>query len=179
MTQHTFPETGYGSYKYHHERTNYGFVIRSSSSGKAIAEIFSSSEEALVIADLIVRACNEYLAELLEALAASRLLHTPGPWKVDPKTLEYIIQENVSYQDTIAWAMGQLSNINIANAEFIVRACNEYYDLKALNAELLEALIELLSSIGSWTPPQDDSDNEQARNAIARAYNVVAKAKGE
>lgn len=57
--------------------------------------------------------------------------HTPLPWQIGFGSAGHIMIETINEVTTI------VPDVNSkANAEFIVRACNEFYQLKARIAEL-------------------------------------------
>lgn len=107
--------------------------------------------------------------------------HTPGPWEVNiapppHKTLKPIIIVRVSetplkYTPTIALAVGCDKTTDLANAQFIVRACNAH-------EELLEAL-KLSRKYVAKMVADDVQTVLHPQVALDRLEQAIAKAEGK
>lgn len=104
--------------------------------------------------------------------------HTPGPWKLAPMAHGHSVHiEGGKDTETIASAWATKNEQAIANAEFIVRACNAHDDM-------LAALIALTSNPRPSTLSRADDDEWAERykryeDAFNAARAAIAKAKGE
>lgn len=110
---------------------------------------------------------------------ANAPVHTPGPWKILRKSWPMTITGKV-HQVTSegrlptafvpAWEAQDDGDIDAreeaaANAEFIVRACNSYYDLLAA-CELMDAFLHAVAN--------DSNEAQIVRAAIAKAKGGAA-----
>lgn len=103
------------------------------------------TESAVGVLCLYCRGYVEIRDDLLVTLSMettnmANTQHTPTPWSIAGVSLnphEGHVIESDSADKTIAWTANSLDNNgeeyisqeDIANAEFIIRACNSYYDL--------------------------------------------------
>ena len=120
--------------------------------------------------------------------------HTPGPWTIAGVSLNphegHVIESDSADGRTIAWTCNSLDNNgeeyisqeDIANAEFIVRACNSYYAL----LEALENLLGQLENVSDycqtcseyWSTGDGGDLLHQPGCATDAAYEARNKAKG-
>ena len=111
--------------------------------------------------------------------------HTPGPWTIAGVSVNphegHVIESDSADGRTIAWTCNSLDNNgeeyisqeDIANAEFIVRACNSYDDL-------LSALMQLMEWEGGEPGSYNNPDTQDRADEVWQdAFEAIAKAKGE
>ena len=99
----------------------------------------------------------------------TQVQQTPGPWKVFAGNGLVRISD-IHGMAPIAEMMHHNHPLNEANAAFIVRACNAYYDL-------LAACEKVLDSLGNMTTEDFRlGADKEARELLAT---VVAKARGD
>lgn len=102
--------------------------------------------------------------------------HTALPWKVS-NSMDFITVDNqthapicrMAYKGIWDWAAEVGSLEDKANAEFIVRACNSYYDLLNLCKQAHEDLRDIINATDNDQPY---SAKEMDKNFSATAGNL-------
>lgn len=110
--------------------------------------------------------------------------HTPLPWKhTQLVNLGDLVETEVNYitdQDDYVIADTDASfidqTLNIANAEFIARACNNHYGLIEVLKEGCRAFESLVEQ---FKANYGDSGFEYEHNCIRDMKEILAKAEGE
>jgi hypothetical protein len=107
---------------------------------------------------------------------SNRTTHTPGPWKVDPSTAfnEALISARGVEIGLLYCSDGaddETELPGIANAEFIVRACNAHDELVAA-LQMVQRVVEWDGSL----PRPDDVPDAYAMETQIKA--ALAKAEG-
>jgi YD repeat-containing protein len=110
--------------------------------------------------------------------------HTPVPWSIAGVSVNphegHVIESDSADGRTIAWTCNSLDNNgeeyisqeDIANAEFIIRACNSH-------DALLAALMQLMEWEGDEPGSYNDPDTQKRADEVWQdAFDAIAKAKG-
>jgi len=111
----------------------------------------------------------------MDNLPVSKPKHTPLPWEVNTDTPPFFLKFRHATKHIGTARNDALSNDEAqANAEFIVRACNNHY-------KLLNALKELVYDIRDWNDALEILIGRQPRTLVDLDYakTLIAEAEGK